>query len=173
MFSGLRKSTDTAPAAAEPAPSTPAPTPTMETSRSSSKSAPSSAFISEDVEFKGTLCFASSLELNGRFEGDILAEGPLVIGETAVVKANIKAQSTVVVRGKLQGNIEAKDRVEIASRAQMFGDVTAPKFSLSEGAVFVGASRTAEKAAPPAEFANLFTRLDKPAAKSSGGGPAS
>lgn len=163
MFSGMRKSSETAPTGAESIKSTPEAKSPMETSRPSK---PASALISEDVEFKGTLCFATSLELNGRFEGEILAEGPLVIGETAVVKANIKAQSSVIVRGKLQGNIEAKDRVEIAARAQMFGDVIAPKFSLAEGAVFVGSSRTAEKVTPPAEFTQLFTRLDKPAAKS-------
>jgi cytoskeletal protein CcmA (bactofilin family) len=135
----------------------------MDTSRSSKST--NAALISEDVEFKGTLCFASSLELNGRFEGEIIAEGPLVIGESAVVKANIKAESTVIVRGKLQGNIEAKDKVEIATRAHVYGDVVAPKFSLSEGAVFIGASRTSEKSTPPSEFSNLFTRLNKPAAK--------
>jgi cytoskeletal protein CcmA (bactofilin family) len=164
MFSDLLKKSADAPAHAAPEKSTPSRTKEpMDTSRSSKST--NAALISEDVEFKGTLCFASSLELNGRFEGEIIAEGPLVIGETAVVKANIKAQSTVIVRGKLQGNIEAKDKVEIATSAHVYGDVVAPKFSLSEGAVFVGASRTSEKATPPSEFSNLFTRLNKPAAK--------
>jgi cytoskeletal protein CcmA (bactofilin family) len=164
MFSDLLKKSADAPAPAAPEKSTPPRTKEpMDTSRSSKST--NAALISEDVEFKGTLCFASSLELNGRFEGEIIAEGPLVIGESAVVKANIKAESTVIVRGKLQGNIEAKDKVEIATRAHVYGDVVAPKFSLSEGAVFVGASRTNEKSTPPSEFSNLFTRLNKPAAK--------
>lgn len=163
MFSDLlKKGAEAAPVAStvrtEPTPSKEP----MDTSRSK----PAAALISEDVEFKGTLCFSSSLELHGRFEGEIFAEGPLVIGESAIVKANIKAQSSVTVRGKLQGNIEAKDKVEIAARAQVYGDVVAPKFSLTEGAVFVGTSRTTEKAAPPSEFANLFSRLDKPAKSS-------
>lgn len=160
----LKKGAD---AAAAPAPKKNEPTRTkdpIDTSLSSKST--SAALISEDVEFKGTLCFASSLELNGRFEGEIIAEGPLVIGESAVVKANIKAQSSVIIRGKLQGNIEAKDKVEIAARAQMYGDVVAPKFSLSEGGVFVGSSRTTEKATPPSEFSSIFSRLNKPASKS-------
>jgi cytoskeletal protein CcmA (bactofilin family) len=165
MFADLLKKSVDAPAPAEKSESNRAKE-TMDTARSS-KSA-SAALLSEDVEFKGTLCFSSGLELNGRFEGEILAEGPLVIGESAVVKANIKAQSTVTVRGKLQGNIDAKDKVEIASRAHVYGDVTAPKFSLSEGAIFVGSSRTSEKSTPPSEFANLFSRLDK-SVKNGGG----
>ncbi|MDX6765182.1 MAG: polymer-forming cytoskeletal protein [Candidatus Methylacidiphilales bacterium] len=132
----------------------------MEPTRSTKST---NAHISEDVEFKGTLCFSSSMEINGRFEGEIIADGPLIIGESAVVKADIQAQSTVVIRGKMQGNIDAKDKVEVAAKAQLYGDVVSPRFSLSDGATFVGNSRTTEKTAPPADFGNLFNRLEKPA----------
>lgn len=142
----------------------------MEPTRTSK---PSAAVLSEDVEFKGTLCFSSTMEINGRFEGEIIADGPLIIGESAVVKADIQAQSTVVIRGKMQGNINAKDKVEIAAKAQLYGDVISPRFSLMDGAIFVGSSRTLEKSAPPADFGNLFSRLDKPAKGSSSQSPAS
>lgn len=137
---------------------------TMEPTRTTK---PTAALLSEDVEFKGTLCFSSSMEINGRFEGEIIADGPLIIGESAVVKANVQAQSTVLIRGKMQGDINAKDKVEIAAKAQLYGDVVSPRFSLSDGAVFVGSSRTLEKSAPPADFGNLFSRLDKPSKSSS------
>jgi cytoskeletal protein CcmA (bactofilin family) len=120
----------------------------------------SGAVLSEDVEFKGTLSFSSRMEVNGRFEGEILADGPLVIGDTAIVKANISAESSVLIRGKVQGNIESKDKVEVASNAQLFGDVRCPKFSLAEGAVFVGKSDTLG-GKPSTDFSNIFTRLDK------------
>ena len=120
----------------------------------------SGAILSEDVEFKGTLSFSSRMEVNGRFEGDIQADGPLVIGDTAIVKANITAESSVLIRGKVQGNIDSKDKVEVASNAQLFGDVRCPKFSLAEGAVFVGKSDTLG-GKPVTDFSNIFTRLDK------------
>jgi cytoskeletal protein CcmA (bactofilin family) len=138
----------------------------MEPTRKSS----SVAVISEDVEFKGVLSFANQLEINGRFEGEIQAEGPLVIGESAIVKASIKSESNVVVRGKVQGNIQAKEKVEVVGNAQLYGDVSAPKFSLAETAVFVGKSDTLVGKPPVSDFANIFTRLDKaakPAAQSS------
>jgi cytoskeletal protein CcmA (bactofilin family) len=118
------------------------------------------AVLSEDVEFKGTLSFSSRMEVNGRFEGEILADGPLVIGDSAIIKANITAQSSVQIRGKVQGNINSKDKVEVASNAQLFGDVRCPKFSLAEGAVFVGKSDTLD-GKPGTDFSNIFTRLDK------------
>ncbi len=141
---------------------------TMEPTRTIKSSA---ALLSEDVEFKGTLCFSSSMEINGRFEGNIIADGPLIIGESALVKADIQAQSTVIIRGKMQGNINAKDKVEISAKAQLYGDVVSPRFSLSDGAIFVGSSRTPEKSSPPADFGNLFSRLDKPAKSSASSTP--
>jgi cytoskeletal protein CcmA (bactofilin family) len=133
------------------------PTKTMDIAKTSKSSG---AVLSEDVEFKGTLSFSSRMEVNGRFEGEILADGPLVIGDTAVVKANISAESSVLIRGKVQGNIESKDKVELASNAQLFGDVRCPKFSLAEGAIFVGKSDTLG-GKPSTDFSSIFTRLDK------------
>jgi cytoskeletal protein CcmA (bactofilin family) len=135
----------------------------MEPNRKSS----SVAVISEDVEFKGVLSFANQLEINGRFEGEIQADGPLVIGEAAIVKASIKSEANVIVRGKLQGNIYAKDKVEVVGNAQMYGDVSAPKFSLAETAIFVGKSDTLGGKPPVSDFANIFTRLDKTSSKAS------
>ncbi|MDR2462637.1 MAG: polymer-forming cytoskeletal protein [Verrucomicrobiales bacterium] len=121
------------------------------------------AVLSEDVEFKGVLSFTSQLEINGRFEGEIQAAGPLLIGESAIVKATIKSESNVIIRGKVQGNIHAKDKVEVVGNAQLYGDVSAPKFSLSESAVFVGKSDTLGGKAPMSDFSSIFSRLDKTA----------
>lgn len=122
------------------------------------------AFFSEDVEFKGTLCFSSKFELNGRFEGDIQAEGPLVVGDKALVKANITGVA-VVIRGKVQGNVTATERVELTAGAHLYGDVRTPKFTCSDSAVFVGSSNTLEGKQPAQDFGQIFTKM----AKSSGG----
>lgn len=124
------------------------------------------AILSEDVEFKGVLSFSNQMELRGRFEGEIIADGCLIIGEAALVKATITSSNAVIIQGKVQGNITAKDKIEVAAKAELYGDVVAPKFILADGAVFVGSSKTQEKAAPPSSFNNIFSRLDKP--KSSG-----
>lgn len=118
------------------------------------------AFFSEDVEFKGTLCFSSKFELNGRFEGEIQAEGPLVVGDKALVKANITGV-TVVIRGKVQGNITATERVELTAGAHLYGDVRTPKFTCSDSAVFVGSSNTLEGKQPAQDFGQIFTKMAK------------
>ncbi len=131
------------------------------------------ALMSEDVECKGTLTFSSEMEFNGRFEGEIHADGPLTVGEKAVLKAQINSKSSVVIKGKLQGNITAKDRVEIAPSAQVYGDITAPKVTLKEGAVFVGKTNTLENGKASADFTNIFSRLDKSGGSASTGSSSS
>ncbi len=54
-----------------------------------------------------------------------------------MINGNIAAQS-VVVRGKITGNISAKDKIEIKAKAEVFGDVRATKLAIEEGVIFVG-----------------------------------
>jgi cytoskeletal protein CcmA (bactofilin family) len=61
----------------------------------------------------------------------------LNLGDSAVVNGNINAQ-TVVVRGKINGNINAKEKIEIKTKAELFGDIRASKLSVEEGVTFVG-----------------------------------
>lgn len=143
----------------------------MELAKNTASSA--AAVLSEDVELTGTLGFTSRLELNGRFEGELIAGGPLVIGETAVVKAQIHSSSSVLILGKFKGNIVAKEKVEVGRQAVLFGDVKTPSFSLAAGAVFVGSADTLEGKKMPADFEQIFKTLGKPARPDKNGTPAS
>jgi cytoskeletal protein CcmA (bactofilin family) len=42
------------------------------------------------------------------------------------------------VRGKINGNITAKEKIEIKAKSEMFGDIRAAKLSVEEGVTFVG-----------------------------------
>lgn len=93
--------------------------------------------LNADVEIKGNLKFVGELTLDGKLEGEIQTEGVLTLGESAVVTGNINAQS-VVVRGKVNGNINAREKIEIKSKAELFGDIRATKLVVEEGVTFVG-----------------------------------
>ena len=60
-----------------------------------------------------------------------------MIGESAVVTAQIKAAS-VVVAGKISGDIVATQRIEIRPSAKVLGNVTSPVLIIHEGALFEG-----------------------------------
>jgi cytoskeletal protein CcmA (bactofilin family) len=65
--------------------------------------------------------------------------------------------NSIVLRGKITGNVNAKDKIEIKSKAELFGDIRAAKLVIEEGVTFVGktevnpnkVSPTAQRARPP------------------------
>jgi cytoskeletal protein CcmA (bactofilin family) len=93
--------------------------------------------LNSDVELKGTLKFAGELTFDGKLEGDINSEGTLNLGDNAVVKGTIDA-GTVIVRGKITGNVIAKDKVDIKGKTELFGDIRSSKLAIEEGVTFVG-----------------------------------
>jgi len=93
--------------------------------------------LNPDVEVKGTIKFSGEMTFAGKLDGDIQSDGALNLGEEAVVKGGINVNSAVV-RGKINGNVTAKDRVEIKAKTEMFGDVRASKLVIEEGVIFVG-----------------------------------
>lgn len=106
--------------------------------------------LGSDVELKGTLKFAGELTFDGKLDGDISSEGMLNLGDNAVVKGTIDVGS-VVVRGKLTGNVIAKDKIELKARTELFGDIKASKLVIEEGVTFVGKTEVnPNKVAPTA-----------------------
>ena len=93
--------------------------------------------LSSDVELKGTLKFTGELTFDGKIDGDILSEGSLSLGDNAVVKGNITVNS-VVLRGKISGNVTAKEKIDIKTRTELFGDIRASRLVMEEGVTFVG-----------------------------------
>src|ERR1700690_2150737 len=93
--------------------------------------------LNSDVEIKGNIKFSGELSLDGKLDGEIHTDGTLNLGDSAVINGNITAQS-VVVRGKVHGNITAKEKIDIKAKAELFGDIRATKLVIEEGVTFVG-----------------------------------
>ena len=96
------------------------------------------AFLGEGTSFIGTLQFEGTVRLDGRFEGDVSGSDLLIIGQAAAVRADIQVGS-LVVSGRVEGNIVARKRVELLATAQVTGTVKTPSFVVSDGAVLNGA----------------------------------
>src|SRR6266702_1506743 len=93
--------------------------------------------LNSDVELKGTLKFSGELTFDGKLEGDINSDGTLNLGDNAVIKGNINAV-IIVMRGKVNGNVIAKEKLDIKSKTELFGDIRAPRLAIEEGVTFVG-----------------------------------
>lgn len=72
-------------------------------------------------------------------EGDISSEGVLSVGQNAVIRAEINTKS-VIIHGKVIGNVTVTDRVELKSTAELVGDIQAASLAIEGGAIFIGHS---------------------------------
>ena len=96
------------------------------------------ATIGRTLVIKGEVSAAEALYIDGRIEGKIsMPEHRVTIGRNGSVQANINARE-VVVMGKVNGNIECSDRVDIRSEGSVTGDVSTIRISVEDGAVLKG-----------------------------------
>jgi cytoskeletal protein CcmA (bactofilin family) len=96
--------------------------------------------LTEDIHFSGELSFSKALIIKGQFTGVINATGDLYIEEKAHVEAEITA-SSVFVKGRVIGNIQANKRVELNGSASVQGDITSPLIVMDTGCRFDGISK--------------------------------
>lgn len=85
----------------------------------------------------GKLFFDGTARIDGRVEGEISAEDTLVVGEQAIVTAAISG-SSVVIRGRVTGDIQAKKKVELHPPGVLYGNIVTPSLVIHEGVVFEG-----------------------------------
>ena len=95
------------------------------------------AFFGPGVECKGEIWYEGSVQIDGRLEGTVHTKGTLVIGQQAVVKASIEA-GTVVCKGKIQGEVAAKEDVKLLAPGSIDGTLTTPRLSVETGGIFNG-----------------------------------
>ena len=95
------------------------------------------AFLGEGTEFKGVITFEGTVRIDGVLDGEVQTEDIFIVGAAARVKATIRA-GAVIIMGKVEGRIEAKERCEIRAGSHVKGEVHTPSIYIEEGAVFEG-----------------------------------
>ena len=125
----------TPPANFEASPTRPA---TVGSSNAAAVPSGEQATIGKSLIVKGELTGSESLYIDGKVEGAINLPGNRVtVGRNGQVAANIVARE-IVVLGKVRGNCQASDRVDIRSEGSLTGDVIAARISIEDGAFFKG-----------------------------------
>ena len=99
--------------------------------------------IGADSTIRGELTIQGTVRVDGTVEGDIRADW-VIVGETGKIRGNVQARA-MVVGGKVEGNIDATEIVELKDRAQVYGEICAAKLAMSEGALFDGQSSMKQK----------------------------
>jgi cytoskeletal protein CcmA (bactofilin family) len=96
------------------------------------------ATIGRSLVIKGEVSGSESLYIDGKIEGTInIAENRVTIGRNGVVAANISGRE-VVILGKVTGNVQCIDRLDIRSEGMLTGDVVTQRISVEDGAILKG-----------------------------------
>ncbi|MBL9019123.1 MAG: polymer-forming cytoskeletal protein [Myxococcales bacterium] len=91
------------------------------------------------AQFEGKLTFDGTVRIDGRFKGEVFSDDTLVIGEGAVVEAEIEI-GDVIIQGVVVGNIKAKRSIEIHAPGRVKGDLHTPSLQIAKGVIFEGRS---------------------------------
>jgi cytoskeletal protein CcmA (bactofilin family) len=94
-------------------------------------------YLYKGSRVSGHLSFQGPARIDGIVDGEIQCQGALTIGESAEVKAKITAQ-LVVIHGKVEGNVSAKEKIELVAPARLIGNIDTPRLIIAEGVVFDG-----------------------------------
>lgn len=93
-------------------------------------------FLGSNSSLNGELTVRGTLRIDGALEGQLDAHC-VILSETGEVKGEIKAKS-ILIGGKIDGNVRAQELVEIKSKGRVLGDIFTPKLAVIEGGEFNG-----------------------------------
>ena len=97
------------------------------------------ACISQGIKIKGEVMGSEDLFVDGVVEGklSLTTNSCLTIGPNGSVKADVIARE-VIVRGKIEGKVTGRDRVQLWSTGQVMGEVQTDRLSIEDGALLRG-----------------------------------
>jgi cytoskeletal protein CcmA (bactofilin family) len=127
-----------APAVAAPVATAPEPKPAPKVEVPPQPSTPDLVgYLYKGSRVSGQLSFQGPARIDGVVDGEIQCQGILTIGEGAEVRAKISGQA-VVIRGKVEGNVTAKEKIELTGPARLIGNIDTTRLIIAEGVVFDG-----------------------------------
>lgn len=110
------------------------------------------ACISQGIKIKGEVTGSEDLFVDGTVDGKLsLTNGSLTIGPNGSVKAEVSARE-VIVRGKIEGKVTGRDKVQLWSTGQVTGEVQTDRLAIEDGALLRGRVEAGKPANKVAEI---------------------
>jgi cytoskeletal protein CcmA (bactofilin family) len=108
------------------------------------------SFIGANSNFKGDIDTKGTLRVDGTVDGNVNADW-VILGEKAFLKGNVTARG-IIIGGRVEGNLKAKEIVEIKPKGQVSGDISTSKLTIIEGGIFDGRSSMMKDESKIVEF---------------------
>jgi cytoskeletal protein CcmA (bactofilin family) len=121
--------------------------------------------IGKDATFTGTLDVKGSVRVDGVVKGKVICSDTVTVGTGGCVEADIESQTAVIV-GKMVGNINATEKIELQAKSDVEGDIKTKSLVVEQGAIFCGSCAMKQGKSnlgfiPPAEIENEKIDKDK------------
>jgi cytoskeletal protein CcmA (bactofilin family) len=132
------------------------------------------SIIGEGTTVKGELDLNGLLRIDGTFFGKVKTNGKVLVGKHGVAECVIIA-GTVVIGGKVKGEVIATERITLLSTGEMIGTIKTAHLVIEEGVIFDGKcevieDRDALNKVRDEHVAAWFKTRDTSGAASPGGG---
>lgn len=108
-----------------------------ETNRPNGVPADVGAYLGTGTKINGKLHFEGPATIDGEVDGEIIALAHITVGQQAIVKGKLSAQS-ILVQGKVMADVVAEKKLEIQPPGSVVGDVTALSLVIGDGAILEG-----------------------------------
>ena len=95
--------------------------------------------LTRGAVFEGRLGFEGSARLCGKFKGEIISQGVLIVEPGAQVEATADV-GELILKGSMKGEVRALRKIHLKSGSQFYGALSAPQLNVEEGALFEGVS---------------------------------
>jgi cytoskeletal protein CcmA (bactofilin family) len=120
------------------------------------------ACISQGIKIKGELTGSEDLFVDGVVEGklSLTTNSCLTVGPNGHVKADVSARE-VIVRGKIEGKVTGRDKVQLWSTGQVIGEVQTDRLAIEDGALLRGRVEAGKQPGKTAEI-KASTPANKP-----------
>ena len=105
-------------------------------------------FLGADASVEGTVSFEGTIRVDGRVTGKVTsASGTVIIGEKAVIDGDVSVD-VAIIKGRVNGTVDAASRIEVYPPAAIEGDIHAPVISIDAGVKFNGNCSMASRKNP-------------------------
>ena len=90
-------------------------------------------FVGQESTIEGSISFDGTIRIDGGITGKVISkEGVVIIGEKALIKADIDV-GTAIIKGNVQGTVKASNRIELYPPGSVEGDIQSPVISIEAG----------------------------------------
>lgn len=105
--------------------------------KSEGKQSDLNGFLDSGSNVTGELRFQTSFRVDGKFNGTVVSDGELIVGQGGEVDGDLRV-GQIVVSGTVRGSIRAARRIHLSPTGKLLADIDTPSLIIEDGGFFEG-----------------------------------